>query len=134
MTVLAAEAAAQATGLQLWGAGLFGAVLGWFVYFVNRHRREDVKLTDVAALLGAVGGAAVLALFPAGTDLFGAYGIGLAAGFFGYFLLLLLFVWRSKTFGVEWLLDGRAPALGEGEEHAETRAFGPGQPDKTGFN
>jgi hypothetical protein len=133
VSVYAVESAAQATTFQLWGAGLFGAVLGWFVYFVNRHRKEDVRLTDVAALLGAVGGAAVLALFPAGTDLFAAYGIGLAAGFFGYFLLLLAFVWHSKTFGVEWLLDGRAPALAPTETRADTRAFGPGQPDETGI-
>ncbi len=127
MSTLAAEVAAEATTLQLWGAGLFGAVLGWFVYYVNRHRAEAVKLADVTTLLGAVGGAAVLALFPAGTDLFAAYGIGLAAGFFGYFLLLVLFVWRSRTFGVDWLLDGRAPAPQAGEVKAQTRPFGPGE-------
>lgn len=131
VSALAAEATAQATTLQLWGAGLFGAVLGWFTYFVNRHRTEDVKLSDVAALLGAVGGAAVLALFPAGTDLFAAYGIGLAAGFFGYFLLLLVLVWRSKAFGVDWLLDGRAPAPKKSEVRAQSHAFGPGQPGST---
>ena len=136
MNALAADVAAEATGLQLVGAGAFGAVLGWFVYFVNRHRTEDVRLADVASLLGVVGGAAVLALFPAGTDLFAAYGIGLAAGFFGYFLILVVLVWRSDTFGVDWLLAGRAPRLRNDEETAQTRAFGPGDhgtPGKTGI-
>ena len=131
MMLLAAEATAEASALQLWGAGFFGAVVGWFVYFVNRHRTEDVKLTDVAALLGAIAGAAVLALFPAGTDLFAAYGIGLAAGFFGYFLLLVVLVWRSKKLGVDWLLDGRAPALEDGEVQSQGHPLEQGS---TGIN
>ena len=50
-------------------------------------RKDDVQLSDIVTLIGAIGGAAVLALFPEKSDLFGAYGIGLAAGFFMYFLL-----------------------------------------------
>jgi len=46
-----------------------------------------------------VGGGAVLGLFPARSDMFGAYGIGLALGFFGYFLMLVILVAKSKQFG-----------------------------------
>lgn len=97
----------SASFLQLLGAGGFGAVVGWFVYFINRYRKEDVQLSDVVSLVGAIGGAAILALFPAKTDLFGAYGIGLALGFFGYFVALLVMVRRSDKFAIEWFLDGR---------------------------
>src|SRR3954452_6565572 len=93
--------------LALLGAGAFGAVIGWNVYFVNRYRKADVQLTDLASLVGIIGGGAVLALFPAGTELFGAYGMGLAIGFFLYFLMLLLFVLGSPNFSLEWFLDGR---------------------------
>ena len=62
----------QATTVQMLGAGAFGFLIGWFVYYINRHRSAPVRFSDIAGLLGAVGGGAVLALFPAGTDLFGA--------------------------------------------------------------
>ena len=45
------------------GAFAFGLVIGWFTYFVNRYRKE-VALADVATIIGAIGGGAVLALFP----------------------------------------------------------------------
>jgi hypothetical protein len=97
----------DASFLQLLGAGCFGAVVGWYLYFLNRYRAGDVAIADLVSVIGAVGGGAILALFPAESDLFGAYGIGLAAGFFGYFLVLVGLVARSKSFGIEWFLDGR---------------------------
>jgi hypothetical protein len=97
----------DASLLQLLGAGGFGAILGWFLYYTNRYRKADVELSDLVTVIGALGGAAILALFPAKTDLFGAYGIGLFCGFFGYFLVLVLLVWRSPSFDREWFLDGR---------------------------
>jgi hypothetical protein len=93
--------------LQLLGAGAFGALMGWFVYYTNRYRRNEVQFSDLVTLVGIIGGGAVLALFPAKTDLFGAYGIGLFLGFFGYFVLLVLMVLRSNSFTIEWFLDGR---------------------------
>lgn len=95
------------TLLQLLGAGGFGALIGWLVYYTNRYRRGEVQFSDLVTLVGVIGGGAVLALFPAKTDLFGAYGIGLFVGFFGYFLVLLLMVRRSPNFTLDWFLDGR---------------------------
>ena len=114
------------TSVQEWGAFAFGLVIGWFTYFVNRHRAGEVTLGDVATIVGAVGGAAVLALFPAGSDLFGAYGIGLAVGFFGYFLVLLLLVRVNRAAGwsSQWFLDGRRPVLQSGVEHTDDRGMG----------
>ena len=93
--------------IQLLGAGGFGALIGWYVYYINRYRKGDVQVSDIVTLIGAIGGAAVLALFPAKSDLFGAYGIGLAAGFFGYFLVLIILVGVSKNFDADFFLDGR---------------------------
>lgn len=108
----AAQPASEiATVLQKVGAGAFGAVVGWYVYYINRWRKDDVQLSDIVTLIGAIGGAAVLALFPESSDLFGAYGIGLAAGFFTYFFILVILVNKAPGFSSAWFLDGRAPKL-----------------------
>ena len=99
--------AQRASPLQIAGGIGFGALVGWYTYFVNRHRKGDVQLTDLVTVIGVLGGGAILKLFPAGTDLFGGYGIGLALGFFGYFACLLLLVLKSKNFDWDWFLDGR---------------------------
>jgi hypothetical protein len=96
--------------LAQWGALAFGVVIGWFTYFVNRHRAE-VRLADVASIVGALGGGVVLTLFPEQTDLFAAYGLGLAIGFFGYFLLLIVLVLTQRGWTMAWFLDGRRPPL-----------------------
>ena len=46
-------------------------------------------------------------MFPAKTSLFGAYGVGLATGFFLYFIVLNVLVAISPNFNVDWFLDGR---------------------------
>lgn len=93
--------------VQLVGAAAFGAIVGWYVYYINRYRTGGVQFSDLVTLIGVLGGATVLALFPGQTDLFGAYGIGLAIGFFGYFLVLLGMVTSSTNFDIDWFLDGR---------------------------
>ncbi len=97
----------QATTTQLWGAGCFGGLIGWLLYAFNRQRRDQPSISDIVTVLAAIGGTAVLALFPARTDLFGAYGIGLAIGFGAYFLILVLMVGFSQNFTIDWFLDGR---------------------------
>jgi hypothetical protein len=96
-----------ATTIQMLGAGGFGALIGWYVYYINRYRKGDVQMSDLVALIGAIGGSAVLGLFPQRSDLFGAYGIGLFSGFFSYLLMLIALVGRSKNFDSDWFLDGR---------------------------
>ena len=102
--------------IQLLGAGGFGMLIGWYVYMINRYRKTDVQLSDLVTLVGVIGGGAILGIFKAGSDLFGAYGIGLASGFFLYFILLLIFVGISEHFDVDWFLDGRRmnPKDGQG--------------------
>jgi hypothetical protein len=96
-----------ASTIQLIGAGAFGALIGWYVYYINRYRKADVQLNDLVTLIGILGGGAILALFPTGTDLFGAYGVGLFLGFFGYFIALIILVRISPNFDADWFLDGR---------------------------
>lgn len=100
----------HATTIQLWGSGCFGAILGWYLYFINRYRTGEVGFGDLTTIIGIIGGVGVLALFPAGTDLFGSYGIGLAIGFFGYYFMLAGLVSMSKNFDVDFFLDGRRKA------------------------
>lgn len=100
----------RASLLQLLGAGGFGVIVGWFTYFVNRYRHGPVGLGDLVTVVGVLGGGAVLAIFPARTDLFGAYGIGLFAGFFGYLAMLVVLVRMSPDFDAAWFLDGRSKA------------------------
>lgn len=96
-----------ASQLHLFGAGAFGVLIGWYVYYINRYRRAEVQFSDLVTVIGIIGGSAILKLFDAGTDLFGAYGLGLAIGFFGYFIVLLLLVAASDNFNWDWFLDGR---------------------------
>jgi hypothetical protein len=88
-----------------WAAVLFGAVVGWFIYYINRYRKGDVQLSDITTLLGAIGGGFVAKL--TGAAAFNGYAIGVAAGFFGYFLVLVILVALSKEFSADWFLDGR---------------------------
>ena len=105
-----------ATTIQLAGAAGFGLLIGWYVYYINRYRKGDVQYSDLVTVIGAIGGSAILTLFESGTDLFGAYGIGLACGFFGYFLLMLIWVARSDNFNSDFFLDGRRKKVGPGWE------------------
>jgi hypothetical protein len=77
------------------GAFAFGVVVGWVTYRTLR-RTTPGGLTDIGSVIGAVGGAAVTALFPKETAVFGYYCIGLAVGFFGYLLLAIILAKMEK--------------------------------------
>jgi hypothetical protein len=95
------------------GAFVFGIVVGWITYRTLR-RSESGGISDIATVIGAVGGAAVTALFPQETGAFGAYCIGLGIGFFVYLgvaLLLAKSIGKPETVA-DWL--GSAPARNRG--------------------
>jgi hypothetical protein len=98
-------------GLAILGAMGFGALIGWYLYYINRHRTSKVGLGDLVTLVGAVGGSAILAAFPARSALFGGYGIGLFLGFFGYFGVLAWNVSKSDSFDRDFFIDGRRKRL-----------------------
>jgi len=93
------ETSVPATTLQIIGSGAFGAIIGWYLYYINRYRSSQVDLGDLVTVIAAIGGGAILALFPARS--------GLAIGFFGYFLILAAMVGRSQNFSIDFFLDGR---------------------------
>jgi NhaP-type Na+/H+ or K+/H+ antiporter len=68
------------------GAFVFGTVVGWITYRTLR-RKDGTSLSDIATVVGAVGGAGVTALFPQESGAFAAYCIGLGGGFFGYLVV-----------------------------------------------
>jgi NhaP-type Na+/H+ or K+/H+ antiporter len=105
--------------VTFWGGLAFGLLIGWYVYYINRHRRADVQLSDIVTLIGILGGAAITALFPASTNQFAGYAIGLAIGFFSYFIVLLLLVAKSADFNSDWFLDGRRKNPAEGWGYGE---------------
>lgn len=73
------------------GALCFGIVIGWICYRTLRRREDKAALSDLATVVGVIGGGAVTALFKQG-EVFAVYSIGLAAGFFLYLI-------------VSWFLD-----------------------------
>jgi len=71
--------------LTIFGAASFGLVIGWSTSLAIL-KAPKFGLTQLAALIAAIGGGAVTALFKA-PDLFGAYSIGLALAFFSHRIL-----------------------------------------------
>ena len=84
------------------GAFCFGLVIGWITYRTLRHRKDDATLSDIAAVIGAVGGGGVTALFK-DSEMFGAYCIGLAVGFFLYLIMSLLLFGKKQV--LPWMGD-----------------------------
>jgi len=71
------------------GACFFGLLLGWVFYRTLRLKARASVLAEISIIIGALGGAAVLALFRSEV-LFGLYALGLVIGFFAYFAIDLL--------------------------------------------
>jgi len=67
---------------EMFGAGCFGAVIGFVAWHVASGGEASFGVKQLAAFIGALLGAVVLSAFPAGTTLFAAYSSGLALGFF----------------------------------------------------
>lgn len=77
------------------GATFFGVALGWIAYRMLRLRASAAALSDFYAILGVLGGAAVIALFKSDV-LFGLYAVGLVIGFFAYLAIGLLLDGRQE--------------------------------------
>lgn len=111
-----------------WGSICFGAVVGWITYYTMRKNTQPRVLSDLTVIVSALVGPAILAVFPApvaGTKqtMFGYYGMGLAAGFFAYYIVFVLLLWKApELLLVRMALippprkpteDGTTPANGE---------------------
>ncbi len=77
--------------LRFIGGIAFGGVIGWITYFIMR-RAQPKALTDLTTIVGILGGGTIIGLFDPKTITFAGYAIGLAIGFFGYYLFFLKIV------------------------------------------
>jgi hypothetical protein len=87
------------------GAIFFGITIGWIAYRILRFRVGVPGLSDLIALLGAIGGAAVLVFKDEGS--FGWYSIGLVIGFFAYFAVGLRLFGKQEV--QPWRLEQIPP-------------------------
>jgi uncharacterized membrane protein YeaQ/YmgE (transglycosylase-associated protein family) len=90
------------------GTLLFGVVIGWVAYRTLRRSEDKVGLSDIATVIAAVGGGAVMQRFD-DRGLFGWYAVGLAAGFFGYLIVAMLLEGRKVS---SWMGAQRDPPNG----------------------
>jgi hypothetical protein len=82
------------------GAACFGVVTGYITYR-TLARTTAPHISDIAAVIAAVGGGAVTALFPAkDADTFGWYSIGLVLGMALYLVLFLVMRGKTQTGGI----------------------------------
>jgi crotonobetainyl-CoA:carnitine CoA-transferase CaiB-like acyl-CoA transferase len=88
------------------GAACFGVVTGYITY----RTLARTTTPHIAAVVAAVGGGAVTAIFPAKeSDAFGWYSIGLVAGMALYLALFFALRGRSQTGGILTQEDDPGP-------------------------
>jgi len=66
------------------GSVCFGLFVGYITYRTLARTADKTSISDLTAVIGAVGGGAVTTIVRPQTDNFGWYAIGLLAGFIGY--------------------------------------------------
>ncbi len=87
------------SSVMCWGAFFIGFVIGWNLYFINRHRaKTGVGIGDIATISTALMTAVIFSFFGGSLQLLGWYGLGLGVGFLFYGLLFtLLVIFYYKT-------------------------------------
>jgi len=86
--------------MEFLGPFCFGLVIGWVTYRTLRRKVDGVALGDIAAVIAAVGGAAVVALFK--NAAFDVYCVGMAVGFFAY-LVVGMVIDKKDMSGGSWM-------------------------------
>jgi hypothetical protein len=112
---------------QFIGGLAFGLVIGWVTYFIIRRAQPKV-LTDISTLIGIIGGGTITALFDPEKDSFWGYCIGLAIGFFAYYIVYLTIVGKHAV--VEALMMKKTTQE-TGQAAADYAPMGPGKPATT---
>ncbi len=108
---------ATVTVLDQVGAGCFGVAIGYVTYRTLVRTTDKAAISDLAAVISAVGGGAITGLFTPATAMFACYAIGLLAGMAVFFVLYGLLNGWSKL-----------AAVMSGDNEVLTRASGPNQP------
>lgn len=105
------------------GAACFGLAVGFVTYRTLVRTTDKAAISDLAAVIGAVGGATVTGLFAAGSRLFGWYSIGLLAGMAIYFTAYAVINGKTELGKV---MSGRTITIGGGTEPQQAPAEGLG--------
>jgi hypothetical protein len=71
------------------GVFCFGLLVGFITYRTLVRSTSGTQASDLATVIGSVGGGAVTAIVKPGTNLFGWYAIALLVGFIAYGILYL---------------------------------------------
>jgi hypothetical protein len=98
--------------LTFWGIFAIGFVFGYLLYYAIRHT-NNFNLDLLSSAVGAVGGAGVIGWLGKTEGWVGPYGLGIAAGFLFYLLLVLLLIFAgnfSKVGDNKVLLVGKTLA------------------------
>lgn len=75
--------------MEFAGPFCFGLVMGFVTHRTLRHIDQH-RISDIAAVLAAVGGGGIISLFSPDSGRFDTYSVGLAAGFVIYLVLSLV--------------------------------------------
>lgn len=100
------------------GAACFGIAVGYITYRRLVRTTDKAALSDLIAVVGVIGGAAVTGLFAPGTALFAWYSIGLLAGMALFFAIL------GRFNGLQHLatvMNVRTEALGGNDKQGPNR-------------
>lgn len=101
---------ASESPLGLVGALCFGVVVGYITYRTLARTTDKAAITDLATVIGAVGGGTALTLWgPSDGSLFGLYSIGLVVGMVLYLVASLVLRGKDTTGTV---LGGDGPLSG----------------------
>ena len=98
------------------GAFFFGLVVGWVTYRTLR-RTSSTGLSDLATVIGVIGGATVTGLFSPESGAFGAYCVGLAIGFALYLITAMVVAGKAGQSAQvnEWLGEAPRRPVGGGD-------------------
>jgi hypothetical protein len=98
------------------GAVCFGLVVGYITYR-TLARTEKAAISDLAAVIGAIGGAAVTGLYdPHHGNLFGYYAIGLSVGMATWLTIFSLTHPAKETRRILGLGTRNAPGVESGDD------------------
>jgi hypothetical protein len=102
------------------GACCFGVAIGYITYRTLVRSTDRTAISDLAAVIGAVGGGVITGVFPAGSALFAWYSIGLLLG-------------MAVFFAVFGKLNGKKKlaAMMAGEPEVVSGRVGRSEPDRT---
>ena len=107
------------------GALVFGLVVGYITYRTLMRTADKTAVSDLASVIGAVGGGAVTKLYDSAGNSFAYYAFGLAIGMAAFFVLFLILNGKDTTanvMGAERVRRGGTPGAGAEQDDTASGA------------